>query len=288
MGFVTNLVLLAFKNKPRFLEDVVMRAKPSLTSIYTVAMDIARKNGYKPEDLDIPQAFYIQSQRPEKRLKTITNPADVENLQNGEYAMVGNAVVQYGYGNLKGGGYDRYVVFKMNPDAEFLVIGNPMGLVQASKNPFKRGTNPFNLGETAKKILNKYKSYLENKVLTFRDIKKKMESDIERVGSDKSFGFTMKDLIALFGDIAKGIPDDERKEIISLIADKQYRYLTPEEKKELEGITITAYDLITKQSGGHRDITNISGINFVGYDTVEFTKRLMRDFAEELKDVKLQ
>lgn len=288
MGFVTNLVLLAFKNKPQFMEEVVMRASPSLISIYTVAMDIARKNGYKPEDLDIPQAFYLRSQRPERRLKVFSSPSDIERLENGQYGMMGNAVVQYGFGELKGGGYDRYAIFKMNPDAEFMVIGNPMGTVQASKNPFKQGTNPFNLGDTAKKILEKYKSYLESKVLTFRDLKKKMEADIEKAGSDESFGFTMKDLSALFGDVAKGIPADEKKDLIAAIAEKQYRYLTPEEKKELEGITITGYDLIKKQSGGHRDITNISGLNLLGFGYVDFVKRLMRDLAVELKDVELE
>lgn len=288
MGFVTNLVLLAFKNKPQFMEEVVMRAKPSLVSIYTIAMDIARKNGYKPEDLDIPQAFYIRSQRPERRLKTFSSPSEIEKLENGQYGMMGNAVVQYGYGELKGGGYDRYVIFKMNPDAEYMVIGNPMGMVQASKNPFKKGSNPFNLGDMAKRILDKYKSYLEGKVLTFRDLKKKMEMDIEKMGSDDSFGFTMKDLSALFGDVAKGMPENEKKDLITAIAEKQYRYLTPEEKKELESITITGYDLIKKQSGGHRDITNISGLNLLGPGYIDFVKRLMRDFAVELKDVELQ
>jgi hypothetical protein len=33
MGLVTNKLLLAFKNKPRFLEEIVLNAKPSLLSI---------------------------------------------------------------------------------------------------------------------------------------------------------------------------------------------------------------------------------------------------------------
>ena len=288
MGLLANKVILAFKNQPRFLENIVMEAKPSLISIYTVAMRNAKAAGLKPEDLDIPQAFYARSQRPEKKLKQLSKPSDVTKLQNGEYGMFGNAIVQYGLGSLRGGGHDRYLPFKMNPDAEYMILGYPMGLVQASKNPFKKGSNPFNLGDIAKKILNNYKSYLEGKVLTFRDIKKRMESDIERAGSSESFGFTMKDLMALFGDAIQGMPTDQQKDIIDVISNKQYAKLTQDEKKQLEGITVTAYDLITKQSGGHRDITNISGINFLGYDSVEFTKRIMQDLANELKNAKLK
>lgn len=288
MGFVANKIILAFKNKPRFLENIVMQASPSLLSIFIVAMKNAKAAGLKPEDLDVAQAFYIRSQRPEKMQKQLSSPEDIRDLNNGNYGKVGNVIVQYGTGDMKGGGYDRYVPFKMNPEAEYLVLGYPMGLVQASKNPFKKGTNQYNLGDIAMKILKKNKSYLESKVLTFREIKKRMESDIYRMGSDRSFGFTLKDLSALFGKAAKGIPSDEKRDLIDAIADKQYGKLTQEEKEKLETITVTAYDLITKQSGGHKDITNISGISFLGNDAVSFTKKIMQELANELKDAKLK
>jgi hypothetical protein len=288
MGFVANKVLLAFKNQPRFLEKIVMEANPSLISIFNVAMKNAKAAGLKPEDLDIPQAAYIHSQRPEVMQKDLTRNRDIENLENGNYGKVGNVIVQYGMGNLKGGGYDRYVPFKMNPEAEYMILGYPMGLVQASKNPFKKGVNQYNLGDIAMKILKKYKSYLDSKELTFREIKKKMESDIPTMGSNRSFGFTLKDLSALFGKEAKGIPTDEKKDLIDAIAKKHYHNLTEEEKQKLETITVSAYDLIVKQSGGHKDITNISGISFLGKDSVEFTKRIMHDLAKELKNAKLQ
>lgn len=286
MGFVTNKVLLAFKNKPRFLENIVMEANPSLVSIYNVAMKNARAAGLKPEDLDIPQAFYMHDQRPENKQKQIT-PSSIGNLQNGEYGMVGNVVVQYGVGNVKDGGHDRYIIFKMNPNAEYMILGYPIGLVQAAKNPFKKGENQFNLGDIAKDIINKNKSYLNGKTLTFREIKKLMEFDIQRAGSKNSFGFTLKDLIALFGKSAKGLSSKDKKEIQS-IAEKHYNDLTEEEKKKLEGITVSAYDIISKQSGGHRDITNISGINFLGTDSIEFTKKIMKDLADKLKNAKLK
>ena len=114
-----------------------------------------------------------------------------------------------------------------------------------------------------------------------------MEFDIQRAGSKNSFGFTLKDLIALFGKSAKGLSSKDKKEIES-IAEKHYNDLTEEEKKKLEGITVSAYDIISKQSGGHKDITNISGINFLGTDSIEFTKKIMRDLADKLKNAKLK
>mgnify|MGYP003325956753 CR=1 FL=1 len=287
MGLVTNKIILAFKGQPRFLENIVMEAEPSLTSIYNVALKNAKKAGLKPEDLASAQAGYIKGQSPEIKKKVLSSPADIADLHNGEYGMIGNVLVQYGLGSQKGGGYDRYVPFKMNPTADYMILGYPMGLIQAAKNPFKEGTNKFNLGDIAMKILDKYKPYLEKKILTLRDIKKTMESDIERSGSEKSFGFTLKDMVALFGDKIKGMPPTERRDLLDTIANKQYRNLTPEEKIQLESIKINAYDLIKKQSGGHKDITNISGLNFLFDDTVKFTKQIMQDLADELKTAKL-
>lgn len=287
MGLVTNKIILAFKNKPRYLENIVLEAEPSLASIYNVAMKNARAAGLKPEDLAAAQDTYIKGQSPETKKKTLSSAADVVDLQNGEYGMLGTVLVQYGLGSQKGGGYDRYVPFKMNPSAEYMILGYPMGLIQAAKNPFKKGTNPTNLGDITMKILDKYKPYLEKRVLTMRDIKKTMEMDIEKSGSEKSFGFTMKDLVALFGDSIKGLPPTERRELLDTIANKQYRNLSQEEKAQLESITVTAYDLIKKQSGGHRDITNISGLNFLYADTVKFTKQIMQDLADEMKTAKL-
>lgn len=288
MGFVANKVLLAFKNKPNFLENIVMEAKPSLVSIYNVAMRNAKASGLKPEDLGIAQANYMAGQSPEKKKKELPNLKNINSLDSGEYGMVGNVVVQYGLGNLKGGGHDRYMIFKMNPDAEYMILGYELGLVQASKNPFKKGTNPFNLGDIAMDIIKKNKSYLDSKKLSFGEIKKNMESDIQRSGSDNSFGFTMRDLVALFGKSAKGIPKGKKADIMNTIANKHYHKLTPDEKKILDDVTVSAYDLIIKQSGGHKDITNISGLNFLGNDSASFTKKIMKDLADKLKTAKLK
>lgn len=76
------------------------------------------------------------------------------------------------------------------------------------------------------------------------------------------------------------------------IAGKQYQFLSSKQKAILNGITTTVYDVIVKGSGGHRDITNISGLNFIGSgrgpDYIPFLKQLMGELAEALASARLQ
>jgi hypothetical protein len=77
----------------------------------------------------------------------------------------------------------------------------------------------------------------------------------------------------------------------------------PEEHKEmLDKIGINAWDLIQANSGGHKCITNISGLNYMGrskrppqgkykYDSekddspsVKFTKMIAAEFEKKLKE----
>ena len=202
--------------------------------------------------------------------------------------MFGTCLVQYGGGTMTKGGYDRYTPFKMNPTAEYLVIGWPMGLVQASKNPFKKGANPINLGELAMGILNKHKSELQAMPLTMGTGKRMMEMDIKK-GSTESVGFTMDDFMALFGEVAMNLPTSPGfQNMVKDIAGNQYQFLSSKQKSILNGITTTVYDVIVKGSGGHRDITNISGLNFLGKGYTTFLKQLMGELAEALASARLQ
>lgn len=288
MGLVVNKVLLAFKNKKGFLEEIVMKAKPSLINIYTVMMSAIKSRGYSLEDLKKSSEEYMKSQDPSMKLKKLTGTHEIKKLQSGEYAMFGNCLVQFNAGNVIHGGYDRYIPFKMNPTAQYFVIGWEMGLVQASKNPFKTGENPYNLGDIATKILNRFRPFLEGRKVTFVDLKWGMEKDIPKKGSSESFGFTSRDLVSLFSDSVVGMPTDEKKELVDALGNKKFHELTADEKTELRKISVSAYDVIRKQSGGHRDITNISGIQFIGKEHRQFVYRLMEEFAKELKSAKLQ
>ena len=84
--------------------------------------------------------------------------------------------------------------------------------------------------------------------------------------------------------------------------DKPFKELSDDEMKLLDKIGINAWDLIQSNSGGHKCITNISGLSYVGrgkrppqgkyrYDSekddspsVKFTKMIANEFERKLKE----
>ena len=232
MGLVVNKLLLAYKNNPNFLEDLVMKSKPSLLSILTNIRKMAKDQGFATiETMTQNQEKFLQARQKE-----------------GAIEKTGNVISQFGLGSMRKGSYDRYVPFRLHPDADFLVtgLGGQVGMVQASCNPFKedRALKGINLGEIKDDVLNIFKPELEKQILSFRIIKK----IAEREATPESVGFTSKDMMALYGKMP------------SFDNDKQ---------------TINGYDFLRANSGGHKCITNISGVNFIysGYDR-PYTKDL--------------
>ena len=248
MGLVTNKLLLAFKNKPEFLEEIVLNAQPSLLSILNnIKKQISTKGYASTEDLVQNQANYIEKQK-----------------ENPNVTRTGSIIVQYGGGSMiKPGSYDRYTPFKNNPDADFIVIAWPLGLVQASCNPFKedRALKGVNLGEMKEEVLGKFESELKGMKITFGTLKRLSEVSAEY----QSVGFTLKDLIAIYGarESFKVNADDRLMTIIGNISEKLYRNLTPKQKDLLDRITVNGWDVIQANSGGHKCITNISGISYL-------------------------
>ena len=143
MGLVLNKLLLAFKNKPKFLENLVMNAEPSLYSILNqIKKEMGERKLPNPEQLQKNAKQYMDTMKTSPNVK-----------------LVGNIIVQYGGGNMfNPGSYDRYTPFKNNPEADFLVIAWPLGLLQASCNPFKkeRELKGVNLGDIAQEVLSKH------------------------------------------------------------------------------------------------------------------------------------
>jgi len=239
LGLVTNKLLLAFKNKPGFLEGLVMDSEPSLMSILNNIKAWMRKTtSATPEQLQKNAQEYVQQM---KGFPTVTD----------------NIIFQYGGGSMfKPGSYDRYTPFRNNPEADFMIMAWPLGLVQASCNPFKK----------------------------------------ERVG------FTFKDFDALYG--GKIMFMDGGEEILGKIKsmmDKPFKELSDDEMKLLDKIGVNAWDLIQSNSGGHKCITNISGLNYLGKSTrppkggnrfnesedspsVKFTKMIANQFQKVLKE----
>jgi len=247
MGLVVNKLLLAYKNKPRFLEEIVLNAQPSLLSILNNIRQQALEKGFaSPEQMTKNKEDYVQSRK------------------EGGVEKYGNILTQYGFGGTsKTGAYDRYTPFRNNPDADFIVTGMPFGGVQASCNPFKkdRALKGVNLGEIKDEVLDELSGELKNVKVTFGDIKRVAEIEAEY----KSVGFTFKDLMAIYGDFPSFKVDggDKLLEILEDISKKLYRTLSDKQKALFDKISLNALDTIKANSGGHKCITNISGINFI-------------------------
>jgi len=284
LGFVINKLLLAFKNKPGFLEQLVMDSDPSLMSILTNIKSWMKKtNAAKPEELQKNAEDYKQSM---KDFPTVSD----------------NIIFQYGGGSMfKPGSYDRYTPFRNNPEADFLIMAWPMGLVQASCNPFKkdRELKGVNLGEIAQEVLGKWEDQLKQRTIPLSTIKWVSETAV----GPESIGFTFKDFDALYGE--KFMFMDGGEKILNHIKDMMetpFKDLSEEHKKMLDKIGINAWDLIQANSGGHKCITNISGLNYLGrstrppqgqyrYDSekedspsVKFTKMIAHGFQKKLKE----
>ena len=289
MGFVANKLLLAFKNKPGFLETLVMDSSPSLMNILqNIKRIMVEKNWATPEQMSKHQSDYIESQ------KTSSN-VNVD----------GSIIVQYGGGNMmKAGSYDRYTPFKNNPDADFLVIAWPLGLVQASCNPFKpeRELKGVHLGEIAQEVLSKWESQLKSKIVPLSTIKWISESSKEF--GEQSVGFTFKDFVALYGERFEKMDNGEQiLDNLEMLMNKPFKSLTDEEMDVLDKVGVSCWDIIQANSGGHKCITNISGLNYLGrskrppagkykYDPdaedspyVKFTKMVQDEFVRKLKEL---
>jgi len=282
LGFVINKLLLAFKNKPGFLESLVMDSEPSLLSILTnIKSWMKAANSPKPQELQKNAEEYA------KAMKDFPKVSD-------------NIIFQYGGGSMfKPGSYDRYTPFRNNPEADFLIMAWPLGLLQVSCNPFKkeRELKGVNLGEIAQEVLGKWESQLKEKKIPLSTIKWISETS---VGAE-SVGFTFKDFDALYG--GKFIMMDGGEKVLGNIKemmDTPFTELTEEQKEMLDKIGINAWDLIQSQSGGHKCITNISGLNYLGrakrppsgsykYDPeredapyIKFLKMLSEEFRKKL------
>jgi hypothetical protein len=288
IGLLTNKLLLAFKNKPGFLEQLVMNCQPSLMSIFNEIKTIMKEKGF-------PNEFALEKNKEDYVQQMKTNP---------NVKISDNIIVQYGGGSMmKPGSYDRYTPFKNNPEADFLVIAWPLGLVQASCNPFKkeRELKGINLGEIAQEVLSKWESQLKEKKVSLSTIKWISES-----GKDfnpESVGFTFKDFTALYGDKFKSVEGGaEYLMKVRELMNKPFTDLTEDEMSLLDSIGVSTWDLIQANSGGHKCITNISGLNYLGRSNrppqgkykynpesddapyVKFTKMIQNEFVRLLKE----
>ena len=270
MGLVANKLLLAFKNKPNFLRNLVMNSKPSLQNILLNIKELMEKEGYASMDqLQKNQEHYIQS----RKEKGVTYEDGI--------------ISQYGLGpTMKSGGYDRYTPFINHPDAEFLVTGLPMGMVQASCNPYKkeRALKGVDLGEIKNEVLEKFRPELERQRVTFGTLKRISEMDADAT----SVGFTFKDFLAIYGNSPSLRVDSTDSAIYG--NPSLFKSIPAENRKGFNKTSVNGYDVIMANSGGHKCITNISGINYL-YSNAKFQepeKRVRNSYVELLKDIQAE
>lgn len=283
LGLVINKLLLAFKNKPGFLEMLVMNSEPSLLSILNnIRSWMKSTQAPSAEELQKNAEEYVQ------QMKSFPTVSD-------------NIIFQYGGGNMfKSGSYDRYTPFRNNPEADFMIMAWPMGLVQASCNPFKkeRELKGVNLGEIAQEVVGKWEEQLKQKTVPLSTIKWVSETSV----NPESVGFTFKDFKALYGDKIMFMENGEKiLDRIQNLMEKPFKSLSEEEMSMLDKIGVNAWDLIQSNSGGHKCITNISGLNYLGKSTrppkggtrfgeseespsVKFTKMIANQFQKVLKE----
>ncbi len=262
---------------------LVMDSQPSLMSILNNIKSWMKSAGAPtPEELQKNAEDYTQKM---KSFPTVTD----------------NIIFQYGGGSMfKPGSYDRYTPYKNNPEADFLIMAWPMGLVQASCNPFKqdRELKGVNLGEIAQEVLGKWEEQLRQKTVPLSTIKWVSETSV----GPESIGFTFKDFKALYGDKIMFMDNGEKvMSKIESMMEKPFKSLTEDEMRILDKIGVNAWDLIQSNSGGHKCITNISGLNYLGRSTrppqggykyndsedsptVKFTKMIANQFQKILKE----
>jgi hypothetical protein len=244
--FIVNKWLLTFKSKDKFLETLVLECTPSAINLYLKIKElIGGSFDEKSEELLQNQIDYIEDRKTDKDI-------DVED----------KIIFQYGLGYIgRKGSYDRYTPFINNPEGDFLITAFPIGMVQVSCNPFKtdRALKGVNLGKVKDEVLSEFETELKNIEVSLSSLKWISESDPGF--TEESIGFTYRDLKALYGNdyVIQDVSEDELQNIMN----QHFNKLSEKDKKILDDIYINGWDIVLRNSGGHRCITNISGLNYL-------------------------
>ena len=287
LGLVVNKLILSYKNKPDFLNKLIMQSKPSLISMYNVIRRLAKQEGYNPpEKVEQEQQAYIQQQK--DAIVKLSSAKEVETLGSGQNGMLGDVVVQYGGGKMgKGVQFDRYTVFKNHPEAKYLVMMWPMGMLQISANPFREKNTKVNFEQVAMKVLSNYESKWKSDMISLKNLKRIQEQDVTKKGLDDAVGYTFDNLINTFspGQI-QGIDVEKTgkwRDIVQDIANKKFKDLSSKQKDILDKVKVSIWDVIMASSGGHSTaIWNISFLNGLGKGYVDIMKKIGAQIVKEM------
>lgn len=274
LGLVANKLILTYKNRKGFLEEIVMKSNCSVISIYNTIQKIIKrkikshiKGFIKPCWIEKNAINYLKQQENSKIQNG--NFWSIFKMKNGETILLDDCIFQIGGGNMLSiGSYDRYTAFRLYPQAKYLVMfWNKMGLLQISKNPWlEKDDNIIEISLIEiilNKIVNeKYSKQLENHNISLLTMKKIFEKNINLKNERKTIGFNAEEVSKLFNK------EFEDKKIKKYMNYKITKFV--DEKNDLEDIFnvlgqthISFKDIVEKLSGGHKDIVNISGFNLL-------------------------
>ncbi|MCC6752105.1 MAG: hypothetical protein IT371_30925 [Deltaproteobacteria bacterium] len=306
LGLVTNKLLLAAKGKqvdgqalPNVLLGRLVAAdRPSLRRLYVELRRLGREQELEtPERLQEKGDTYVVDER-----ARILEPdaARIPTLEVGQSMRLGNVAVKYGAKlNWRQHAYDRYVAFDLHPEAQFLCVGWPMGLVQASVNAFLGRRNPQALGQILLGpggVLSAYEAELKATQVSLGRIKQVSERELRDAPAD-ALGFRFSDFVGKFAGRAKinGLSravGTGRLATLRAACDKRYSDLTEEDRALLDSVWVSGWDVVRAESGGHPNIAQISGLSFLPHDfrggTAAFVKELMGSVAGRLRDATLE
>ena len=300
MGLICNKLLLTFKNKPGFMEEIVMTSGPSLLSMYNTILKIIRRHveagdrGWvSPETIEQNSENYLQNQ--EKKSIGKASLEDIDKMGDGQSALIGNVIFQVGGGNVRAtGSYDRYTAFRLYPEAKyFIMLWDSLGMMQVSKNPFIEDSSEKHLGELVlgdifKGRYARYMAKNPNYKISLLAIKKEFESNLTGENEEEAIGFNYDEFIALFNDFMEHKNyTDKQKYVLKKWMNWKPSDFTKEEGnsrkndeidralKMLSSIYIPLPQIVEKLSGGHPSITNLSGFNL--YD---INKKIKNDLEK--------
>jgi len=305
MGMACGKLVLAFKNKPNFFKEIVMRANPSLESMYNTIRQIIKerienkeRGWINPNEIEKNAQEYWKEQS-SKKIENGTIE-DIDKINNGKSILIDDIIFQCGGGNTrKTGGYDRYTAFRLYPNAKyFIMLWDTIGMMQISKNPWNDDVENINLGDLVlndifKKTVAPF-LHKDKYKISLLAIKKLNESKYD--DENGSIGFDYEGLLTVYPQL-KNVFDKFSNKYQYLIKKymnwkpKDFVEQSPEEiEKALDILGRKLYlylsDIVLANSGGHPSITNITGFDYLN-EELRIRKKLENNKNPYIKvDVK--
>lgn len=284
MGMACGKLLLSYKNKPNFLESVVMESKPSLLSMFRTMMNIIKghiDNGDKgwvsPQQIDINSKDYYDRQSSKSIPQGTVE--HIKDMTNGESTLIGNTIFQVGGGQMtKAGSFDRYTAFRLYPKAKyFIMLWDSIGMMQVSVNPWYEEKLNVNLGDIILRGIfeEKYVPLLSKPKydISLLTIKKSFEKGINDTNEESASGFDMNELKQLFEKDFSELSEKQLYRVNQFMNWKPSNFIKNGDDKHdkevdlalslLSKFKIPLVEIIRKSSGGHPAITNLSGFGFI-------------------------